>query len=112
MITLDEITPEKMVELTKERDDNREVNHNRLAVERLRQELREAEREVEFLQAKRELRSKSLKKDGMSTAQIAEWWGVSVATVYNWLRSPLEIVLPKSASDLVREHYEVTDSHE
>jgi len=107
MITLEELTPEKMVELTKERDDRKEVNHNRLAVERLRQELHEAEREVEFLHAKRELRAKSLKKDGMPVAQIAEWFNVSVPTVYNWLRSPLEIVLTKSASDLVREHYEV-----
>lgn len=107
MITLSEFTPEKCRELTDERDGRKEINHNRLSTERLQQSLKAAKREVEFLQAKSRLRAKSMKKEGMPVTEIAEWFDESVATIYKWLQSPLEIVLTKSASNLVREHYEV-----
>jgi hypothetical protein len=107
MIWIDEITPEKIRELTDERDENKEINHNRLATERLQQSLKAARREVEFLEAKSKLRAKSLSKDGMSVIKIAEWLDESEATINDWLQSPLEVVLTKSASDLVREYYEV-----
>jgi len=112
MIKISEFTPEKARELADERDVVKATNLSRLSAERLQQEVHEAEREVHYLHAKRQLRTRELRGSGMLVPEIAEWFRVSVPTVYNWLKAPLEIVLTKSASDLVREHYEVTDSHE
>ena len=91
MITLDEITPEKILELEFERDTRRSKLVNRLSVERLCERVRAAERELEHANTCRQLRARSLRADGMPVVEIADWLGASVSAVRVWLRADVEV---------------------
>ena len=93
MITLDEITPEKILELEFERDARRSKLVNRLSVERLCERVRAAERELEHATTCRQLRARSMRAEGMTLAEIADWFGMSVSAVRGWLKADVEVQL-------------------
>jgi hypothetical protein len=99
MITLDEITPEKVRELTDETTARRNTLVNRLAVERLCERVSAADRELEHAKACRLMRARSMHSEGMSVDVIAEWFRVSVSQVRAWLRADVQIQLSNKGGD-------------
>jgi len=93
MITLDEITPEKILELEFERDARRSKLVNRLSVERLCERVRAAERELEHATTCRQLRARSMRAEGMTMAEVAVWFRVGVSEVDGWLAADVEVQL-------------------
>jgi len=97
MIGLREITPELLIKLEEERNARILAETNRLAVEKVRQELESAKRAVLKLELYCKDLAKALRRNGLPVVEIAEWLGVSVATIYSWLRLPIIVVPTKKA---------------
>ncbi len=57
---------------------------NRLAVERLCERVKAAERELEHATTCRQLRARSMRAEGMTLAEIADWFG-NVGVGCAWL---------------------------
>jgi hypothetical protein len=101
MITLDEITPEKVRELTDETTARRNTLVNRLAVERLCERVSAADRELEHAKACRLMRARSMAAEGMPVTVIAEWFRVGVSEVRGWLRADVQIQLSSKGGNNV-----------
>jgi hypothetical protein len=99
MITLDEITPEKVRELTDETTARRNTLVNRLAVERLCERVNAADRELEHAKACRLMRARSMAAEGMPVTMIAEWFRVGVSEVRAWLRADVQIQLSSKGGE-------------
>ena len=102
MIALDEITPEKILELEFERDARRSKLVNRLSVERLCERVRAAERELEHATTCRQLRARSMRAEGMTLAEIADWFGMSVSAVRGWLKADVKVQLSSTGWGYVK----------
>ena len=93
MIAIEEITEETIRQWTDTREDKRQAAYNRLAVEKRREEYESKERDFNIVQRRYKQLARGLRGDGMPAKQIAEWLGVSLATVYNWLKADIEIAI-------------------
>jgi len=52
-----------------------------------------AERELEHATTCRQLRARSMRAEGMTLAEIADWFGVSVSAVRGWLKADVKVQL-------------------
>ena len=93
MIAIEEITEENIRKWTDTREDKRQAAYNRLAVEKRREEYESKERTFQSVQVRYKELARGLRGQGMPAKQVAEWLGVSLATVYNWLKADIEIVI-------------------
>jgi DNA-directed RNA polymerase specialized sigma24 family protein len=94
LVTFPEISPEMLKAESETLERARLARSNRLDVESLRQELQIAEWVLRNARARCQRRAVELWMfQSMSVAKIAEWLGVSEATVDDWLEAPIEVAV-------------------
>ena len=95
-VTLDEITPDMVRELSDQNDEQRLYVLTMEETRALTNELNYAIMVASQLQARCQMRAKRLEHLGMSRTEIADMFDVPVRTVAKWLRSNIDIEVVKS----------------
>ena len=92
-ITLDEITPELMGELSDEREEQKLSARTQYEVRSLGDELDSAVTYASQVLARCQLRAIRLDNLGVEVPEIASMFDMPVRTVRKWLRSPVRVEL-------------------
>ena len=86
VLTLDQITPEKIRELSDERDEQKITALVRAEVISLADEFHVAKQFAEELQARCQIRAWKMRNHGMSKDELADIFNVPVKTVTEWMK--------------------------
>jgi hypothetical protein len=91
-ITLDQITPEKIRELSDERDEQKITALVRAEVISLADEFHVAKQFAEELQARCQIRAWKMRNHGMGKDELADIFNVPVKTITAWLKFHAAVV--------------------
>lgn len=91
-ITLDQITPEKIRELSDERDEQKITALVRAEVISLADEFHVAKQFAEELQARCQIRAWKMRNHGMAKDELANIFNVPVKTITAWLKFHAAVV--------------------
>jgi hypothetical protein len=90
---IDEITTERLTEISDQRGVAYYVARNRLAVEALKQQWLEAQAAAANWETQCQVRALKMRGQGMPIVVVAEWFDVPVYTVKRWYRNPLRVMV-------------------
>ena len=92
-LTLEQITPERIRELSNERDEQKLLSLVRTEVMRLADEFEVAKSFAEEMLARCQIRAWKMHNLGVEKDELATLFNVSERTIAQWLKSPVSVVM-------------------
>jgi len=103
---IEEITTETLIEIGDQREAAYHIARSRLAVEDLKQRwtdskdaVRTAQSRADDVETLCQMKALEMRRQGMPTAQVADWFRVTLSTVRRWYREPVRVALTVKGAD-------------